>query len=337
MKYKSLMVLPFLMLLTACSGVPKQEFSNYITNFNSAKSTTRDIILGVWVTEESKYDGSHGQQAKLEQKLKALDARLAALELIGKYNNILVGLASGTHPAAVQSNLMNLSDGLSSFGSTSLSSFVMSAAPYAELIASAVSLIDNAIKANEFRNAVQAAHKPILGIIEILQQDADDLFEIQIQNIGEFLDPERDQIINLRFDYKGFVNTLDASKDVSSEIDSYNKILVMMNVKPDKIPDLIIHLPDSSHTANASDLSILKLLSNQTIEHINKYNNIIEQINAIYAVKVEYKNVLKSTAQAFNNLNFAVQHKQYVLQTDFAVDVLDLRKAYLKLQEAKQK
>ncbi len=92
------MVLPFLLLLTACSGVPKQEFSNYVTNFNSANSTTRDIILGVWVTEESKFDGSHEQQAILEQKRKALDARLDALELISKYNNILVGLASGQTP-----------------------------------------------------------------------------------------------------------------------------------------------------------------------------------------------------------------------------------------------
>jgi len=335
MKCKYLIVLTLLMLLTACSGVPKQEFSNYVTNFNSAKSTTQDIILGVWVTEESKYDGSHEQQAKLEQKLKALNARLAALELISKYNNILVRLASGTDPAAVQSNLMNLSDGLSSFGSNSLSSFVRSAAPYGELIASAVTLIDNAIKANEFKNAVQAAHKPILGIIEILQQDADDLFEIQIQYISDILDPERDQIINLRFDYQDFVNTLDASEDVNTEIDGYNKTLLMMNVKPEKLPDPIVHLPDNSHTADASDYSILKLLSNQTTEHINKYNNIIEQINAINAVKVEYKKVLKATSQAFNNLSFAIQYEQYVLQTDFVIDVLNLRKAYLKLQETK--
>ncbi len=337
MKYKSLLVLPFLMLLTACSGVPKQEFSNYVTNFNSAKSTTRDIILGVWVTEESKYDGSHKQQEKLEQKLKALNARLEALELIGKYNNILVGLASGTDPAAVQSNLMNLSDGLSSFGLKSLSSLVTSAAPYGELIASAVSLIDNAIKANEFKNAVQAAHRPIMGIIDILQQDADDLFEIQIQYISDILDPEQDQINHLRFDYQDFVNTLDSSEDVNTEIDSYNENLLNMNVKSNEMPDTIIHLPNSSHAADLSDYSILKLLSNQNTEHINKYNNIIDQINAIITVKVEYKKVLNSTAQAFNNLNFAVQHEQYVLQTDFVIDVLDLRKAYLKLQEAKQK
>jgi hypothetical protein len=331
------MVMPFLMLLTACSGVPKQEFSNYVTNFNSAKSTTQDIILGVWVTEESKYDGSHEQRAKLEEKRKALDARLDALELISKYNNILVGLASGTDPAAVQSNLTNLSDGLNSFGSKSLSSLVTSAVPYGEIIASAVSLIDNAIKANEFRDAVQAAYNPIMGIIDILQLDADDLFEIQIQNISEILDPERDQIINLRFDYQDFVNTLDSSENVNTEFESYNKNLLMMNVNPEKRPDPINHLPNNSHTADASDYSILKLLSNQTIERINKYNNITEQINAIIAVKVEYMKVLNSTAKAFKNLNFAVQHQQYVLQTDFIIDVLDLRAAYLKLQEAKQR
>ncbi|MFC2119471.1 hypothetical protein ACFLQ4_00220 [Bacteroidota bacterium] len=331
------MVLPLLTLLTACSAVPKQEFSNYTTNFNSAKSTTQDIILGVWVTEESNYDGSYEQQAMLEQKLKALNARLDALELISKYNNILVGLASGTDPAAVQSNLMNLNEGLSSFGSNSLSSIVKSAAPYGELIASAVSLIDNAIKANDFRNAVLAAYKPIIGIIDILQQDADDLFEIQIQYISDNLDLEWDQIINLRFDYQDFVNTLNAKEDVNTKISNFNNSLQLMNVKPNKRPDPIVHLPGSSHDADASDYNMLKLLKNQTSEHINKYNNIIKQINALNDVKVEYKNVLKSTSQAFNNLNFAIQYEQYVLQTDFVIDVLALRKSYLKLQEAKQK
>ena len=337
MKYMSLMVLPFLALLTACSAIPKQEFSNYVTNFNSAKSTTQDIILGVWVTEESKNDGSYEQQAMLEQKLKALNARLDALELISKYNNILVGLASGTDPAAVQSNLMNLSEGLSSFGSNSLSSLVKSAAPYGELIASAVTLIDNAIKANEFRNAVQEAYKPVVGIVDILLQDADDLFEIQIQYLSDDLDPERDQIIDLRFDFQDFVNTLNSSEDVNTEISNYNNSIKLMNVKPEKRPDLIVHLPGSSHNADASDYNMLKLLSSQTSEHINKYNNIIDQINALNNVKVEYKNVLKSTSQAFKNLNFAIQHEQYVLPTDFIIDVLALRKSYLKLQEAKQK
>ena len=337
MKYISLLVIPVLMLLTACSAVPKQEFSNYVTNFNSAKSTTQDIILGVWVVEESKNDGSYEQQAKLEQKLKALNARLDALELISKYNNILVGLASGTDPAAVESNLTNLSEGLSSFGSNSLSSLVKSVAPYGEIIANAVTLIDNAIKANEFRKAVQDAYKPVIGIIDIMQQDADDLFEIQIQYLSDDLDPERNQIINLRFDYQDFVNTLNSSEDVNSEISNYNNSIQLMNAKPDKRPDPIVHLPVSSHDADASDYNMLKLMSNQTSEHINKYDNIIEQINALNDVKAEYKNVLKSTSQAFNNLNFAIQHEQYVLQTDFIIDVLALRKSYLKLQEAKQK
>lgn len=334
---KSLTVLGILLLVTACSGIPKQEFESYLGNFDSAKNTTQDIILALKLIVESDSNSSHEQQILIQQKIEALDARLAALDLISKYNNVLVRLASGRDPEAVKGSLDNLSNGLNSFGSANLNSLISDVTPYSEIIAQAVTLIDNAIKKKKFREAVAAAHKPIQGIIEILQHDADDLFEIQAQTLGKKLDPERHQIIDLRFDFQDFVNTLDTNYNIDSAISRFNTVLKMMKASPSKLPDQIIHMPTSPHSANANDYSLLKVMINQTMEHIAKYNNIRDQVYALANLELEYKKVLVATSDAFNNLNFAIQNKQRMLPIDFTVDVLNLRKAYLKLQEAKQK
>jgi len=335
-KYSPLL-LGFLIIMLACSQIPKQEFGNYVNNFNSAKSTTEDIILTVKLIAEKDYDGSHEQQVALEQRLKSLDARLAALDLISKYNEALVKLASGTDPEAVQGNLENLSEGLLSFGSTSINTLVSNVAPYGEIFAQAVAVIESAIKAKKFREAIDAAYKPIQGIIEILIQDANDLFEIQNQMLGDQLDPKRDRIIDLRFEFQDFVNTLTPDGTVENAISDFNEVLNTMQVNPDKLPDPIVHLPKSSRSPTGNDYSVLTLLIYNTTEQIAGFNSLKEQMKAIEIVKIEYKKVLVATSQAFTQINFAIQNKQRTLPIDFAVDVLNLRKAYIQLQESKQK
>ena len=334
LKYSTFLI-GFVIMIIACTSIPKQEFGNYISNFNSAKNTTQDIILTVKLIAENDYDGSHEQQVVLEQRMKALDARLAALDLMSKYNEALVKFASGTDPEAVKGNLESLNEGLLSFGSTSINALVSDIAPYGEIFSQAVALIENAIKAEKFREAINAAYKPIQGIIEILIQDANDLFEIQHQTLGVQLDPRRDEIIELRFEFQDFVNTLSSNGTVISTIEDYNKVLKTMRVHPDKLPDPIVHNPKSPHSPTMNDYSVLKLLINNTTEQITYYNNIKGQMKAIENVKIEYKKVLVATSEAFTQINFAIQNKQRTLPIDFAVDVLNLRKAYIQLQESK--
>src|ERR1039457_1824481 len=94
--------LALLAMLVSCAGVPKQELDSYVSSFNTAKTTTQDIILKAKNSAEKANDGSNGGKQQLAQRTKALDARLAAVDLIDKYNSILVKLASGSDPAAVK-------------------------------------------------------------------------------------------------------------------------------------------------------------------------------------------------------------------------------------------
>ena len=323
--------------LVGCSGIPRQDLENYVTNFNSAKSTTQDIILIVKLIAESESEQSNEGAVALEEKINALDARLDALDLISNYNDILVSLASGTDPEAVYGSLQNLGNGLSSFGSKSISSLVENAMPYGELISQAVALIDNAIKAEQFKDAVNAAHKPIQGIIDILIQDSDDLFEIQEQSLSKRQDPERDKIIDLRFSFQELINSYSAEENIESLISEFNENLILMNVPSEELPDQVEYLSGGTNNPDVADINTLKLLVNQLSVHIQNYNKIVEQLEAIADVKLQYQNLLQVTSESFENLNFAIQHEQYFLPIDLTIDVLNLRKAYLKLQEAKQR
>ncbi|MCW8822690.1 MAG: hypothetical protein OQK63_01305, partial [Ignavibacteriaceae bacterium] len=260
---------------------------------------------------------------------------LAALDLIDKYNDVLVELASGTDPDAVRGSLQNISSGLSYFGTNSLTSLLSNVAPYGEIISQAVALIDNAIKENKFKEAVDAAQKPIQAIIDILQQDADDLFEIQVQTLGDKKDSYRDRIIELRFDFQDFVNTLENDNNVNSSIDEFNKVTRTMKTSNDKLPDQINYSPTNVRLPNSNDYNLLKVIYTQVDENVTEFNKIVTQFNAVEEVKTSYKEALTATSDAFKNLNFAIQNNQLVMPIDFAIYALNLSKAYLKYQEAK--
>jgi hypothetical protein len=335
MKFKKSLVLLLFLMLTSCSSIPKQEFGNYLDNFNYVNKTTQEIILVMKLIAESESQGTQEDELILEEKLNALDARLAAMDLIDKYNNVLVELASGTDPEAIGGSLQNISDGLSYFGTNNLTSLLSNVAPYGEIFSQAVALIDNAIKENKFKEAVDAAQKPIQAIIDILLQDADDLFEIQAQTLGDKEDSYRNRINNLRFDFQDFVNTLENDDKVKSSIDDFNKVIRTMKTSNDKPTDPIIYSPLNAQSPNSNDYNMLKIISLQIEGNIIEFNKIVAQINAVEEVKISYKEALKATSDAFKNLNFSIQNNQRVMPIDFAIYALNLSKAYLKLQEAK--
>lgn len=335
MKVKTFLVLLLFLVLTSCSSIPKQEFGNYLDNFNYVNKTTQEIILVMKIVAESEGQRSREDEQRLEEKLTALDARLAALNLIDKYNDVLVELASGTDPESVKGSLQSISNGLSYFGVNSLPSLLSNVAPYGEILSQAVALIDNAIKENKFKEAVDAAQKPIQGIIDILKQDADDLFEIQVQILDDKQDLYRDRIIDLRFDFQNFVNTLQNDNNVNNSIKNFNEVIGTIKTSKDKLPDPINYSPSNARLPNSNDYNMLRVISTQVNDNIMEFKKIAAQIEAVEEVKTSYKEALTATSDAFKNLNFAIQNNQLVIPIDFAMYALNLSKAYLKLQEAK--
>jgi hypothetical protein len=322
-------------MLVACAGVPKQELDSYVSSFNTAKTTTQDIILKAKNSAEKANDGSNVGKQQLAQRTKALDARLAAIDLIAKYNDILVRLASGTDPAAVKVSFEDLSTNLKSFGVGQLSSLVAQATPYFGIISNAVALIDNAIKAQKFDEAVAAAQEPIRAIIAILHEDADSLGEIQSQLLAMRQDPESDQLLSLYFKFVALSNSLNVDADVNKAISELNVAWTTLKIESSKRPSPAVPVTSGGRAATAADKAVLQTIVSQTAARVTTYNQIGDQINAQEKVTDAYKSVLDATASAFVNLNIAIQKKQQVAPISFAINVLNLRKAYLALQEAK--
>jgi hypothetical protein len=332
---RALCISALLAMLVACAGVPKQELDSYVSSFNTARSTTQDIILNAKNSAEKANDGSNVGKQQLAQRTKALDARLAAVDLIDKYNSILVKLASGSDPAAVKGSLEGLSANLKSFGVAQFSSFAAQVTPYFGIISSAIALIDDAIKAEKFNEAVAAAQAPIQAIIDILREDADSLDEIQSQFLAMKQDPERDQLLSLYFKFLALSNSLNADADVSKAISDLNVAWTTLTIEPSKRPSPVVPATSGGRAATAADKALLQTIVSQTVARVTTHNQIGDQINAQAKVMDAYKSVLDATASAFVALNIAIQKKQEVAPISFAVNVLNLRKAYLALQEAK--
>lgn len=335
-------------ILCGCATIPHKEFETYRSNFASAKSAAQDVILSAKIAAEivaksgDNRDGPNVRQEKLTDRITALDARLQALELISQYNEVLVDLASGTDPEAVVGNLTTLSSGLSSFGVSGLTKLVEEATPLFGVVSQTVAVIDDLIKKKKFKEAANAAQTPIIAIIEILQEDANSIHEIQEQLILLRQDKEYSAIVSLKKRLNNLANAYPQSDALNELIDSFNR-RVITDLKDDQaiIDDLnITHTPatgGAAAPANTADLETMKTLVDQIEVGISAHNNYEDQVSAHHRLINEYKKVLTATANSFISLNTAVLSNQRAATTAFLANALNLRKAIIEYQEVKKK
>jgi hypothetical protein len=139
----------------------------------------------------------------------------------------------------------------------------------------------------------------------------------------------------LYFKFLALSNSLNADADVSKAISDLNVAWTTLTIEPSKRPSPVVPATSGGRAATAADKALLQTIVSQTVARVTTHNQIGDQINAQAKVMDAYKSVLDATASAFVALNIAIQKKQEVAPISFAVNVLNLRKAYLALQEAK--
>jgi len=325
-------------LLGACTSIPKQNLDSYVSNFNTAKSTAQDIYLSTQVQVEKKLkedDSIEGRQ-DLSKSARTFKARLLALEMVDQYNGALVKLASGSDAAGVKENLEGLSSNLKAFGSEQLSNLVKDVVPYFGVISQAIALIDNAIKAQHFAEAVAAAQKPMNEIIGILQQDADFLFEIHRAVLAEAAGLERDKLLDVYFNFKALADDLNADSDLAASITAFNATSARMNAAPARRPAALVHAPASANRdVNSGDRALIPTMLNQANALVDSYNGLTNRIRVQYELTEEYKKLLDACIGSFTNLNTAVLDGRRIATTAFAANVLSLRRAFIEVREAK--
>ncbi len=343
---KSVTILAFVVMLASCTQIPQVEFETYRNNFNTARNASEEILLTMKVRAEhiaqhpDNPDGPNVRQEKLEERIEALDARLRAWELIAQYNDVLVSLASGTDPAAIENDLTALGNNLSTFGLSSLTKLVEDVSPVFGIISQAVTMIDDFIKKEKFKEAVTAAQKPILGILDILREDSDDIKEIEEQLIKLKQDDEYFELARLVKRLRSMADMYAQSKELDKLLSQHNKSIDQLkNEDRDIINALkILSTPSGNPVdANSVEFETMKILVDQINERISSYNAFAEQVKTLNTVMEEYNVLLTATQSSFVILNTGVHEAQRVATIAFLADTLNLRKAIIEYREAKQK
>lgn len=325
--------------LAGCSSVPTAEFAAYRQNFSAVKTGAEDLYLRADVVAENianrpEKEGTVTERLKeLEARRAALSARLAALEMIESYNRILASLAAGTSADDLKTDITGLQQSLSSFNIAQMSNLVKKATPFTEVISQGIALVENAVKRKKFKNAVIDAQRPLTGILEVLMADADDLQDIFIQELKREQDPYRKQVDSCGSRFYRRLKELKLTDDLESLLARHNQIRSQMNRTG---VAQITYKPAGSVTEpSAADIESMTLLVDQAELNVINYNHVEGKILAQSGVIEEYRKVLKATQQAFMSLPTAIEATQFMATSAFIKQARDLRKAILRLQEAR--
>jgi hypothetical protein len=343
---KSVTILAFAVIFASCTQIPQVEFETYRNNFNTARNASEEILLTMKVRAEyiaqhpDNPDESNLRQEKLKERIEALNARLKAWELIAHYNDVLVSLASGTDPAAIENNLTTLGNNLNTFGNSSLTKLVEKASPIFGIISQAVTMIDDFIKKEKFKEAVTAAQKPVLGILDILREDSEDITKIEEQLIMLKQDDEYLELTRLVKRLRSMANMYAKSKDLDDLLSKHNKSIDQLKNEDRDIINALKILPTPSGNpvdVNSVEFETMKILMDQINERISSYNAFSDQVETLNVAMEEYNVLLTATQSSFVILNTGNHEAQRLATITFLVDTLNLRKAIIEYREAKQK
>lgn len=325
-----------------CAGAPRASFDSYLNSFSAVRGQAQDLYLrsGIIAEDIANRPETEGTVAdrlkKLEVRRTLLKTRLGALSLINRYNGILSHLVAGTSPDDLRAQITGLQQDLSSFNVSGITKVAGKALPYAEVLAQGVALVEDAIKKAKFRDAVNAAQKPLAGIIDVLIVDADDLEDVTVQELQRQQNPYREQIDSFSRRFNSRLKSLKFNAESSelqallAKVNDARQSMERTDVKP------LAPQPGANAVDPAAvDVDALTALTGQITNSVLAYNKIEAQIKAQHALIVGYKDALETTKKAFVALAGDVEATQIAATSDFIKQALELKKASLQLQEAK--
>lgn len=332
-------LVPCVLGITGCASVHQETLSSYTGNFSSVYSQAQDLYLRSEIVAENIADrpeteGTVTNRMKdLEARKAALRARLAALDIINRYNGVLSSLAAGESAENLKGQVTQLQQGLTSLDVSPITKLVQNATPFLGVLSQGVALVEDALMKKKLKAAINQAGKPISAILDILTADADNLEDILVSELKRQQDPYRAQVDSLSRRFNTRIKELKDTPEIDTLLEKANAARRSMNRDNDKP---IQHRPSTTATdPTQSDLDTLTLLVAQVETSVIEFNKLKTQIQAQYTFLNTYKDTLSSTKRAFITLESNVEASRIVATHDFIKQALELKKAALKLQEAK--
>ncbi len=331
--------------LAGCASVPRASLDAYQDSFAIVSSQAQDLYLRSEIIAEDlanrpETTGTVSEKLKqLEARQSALRTRLEALDLINHYNTLLSQLAAGTTAEGLKGQVTGLQQDLSSFDVSGITNLVQKAVPYVGIVTQGVTVVEDAIKKAKFRDAIKAAQQPLLGIIDILIADADDLVDITVEELKREQDPYREQISAHSRRFNGRIMGLKLTPETTTTAE-LQALLFKINEARQSTgrADFKPLSPQAGSNAVEPapvDIDALTALAGQITISVLAYNKVEQQIKAQHALIAGYKKALVTTKKTFVALAGDVQATQILATSDFIDRAVELKRAALQVQEAK--
>ena len=330
-----LWILP--LLISACAGVPKENFDAYRNSFSQARSASEDVILREKIAakaladDAANVDPPAARLAKLREREEAADQRLLALETIDRYNAVLVQLAEGKDPEEISSDLKKFGSSLGQIGSSRLTAAFGKASPYAGIAAEIVALVDDSMNRQKFLELVKRGGVPVGQIIDILIADAGNIETIISQQIVMPRDGCENRLSDLRFRFLKIADGMQKTQEVTDLLRDINLARAKITYRaplPKVEPKVGVTAPLQT------DLAYLRLLVDSTEAEVATANAIAAKVTAYGALMDEYKKLLTHTKMSLIQLERAVDLGRPAATVDFIHRAFALREAAIKLREA---
>jgi hypothetical protein len=202
-------------LLTGCA-IPTRELGAYREASAKAASATEEWWLRARVdTARSadlplkKNETISDRIAEINERQADIDARFQALEIWKRYDNALLALAEGKSVESIEADMNGIVETLKNLPIERLTQSLAAATPYTAAAAQAIRLVEDAVRAKRFRDAVIAAEPGIDAIAVILKADADSLCNLRVT----FLSNEQDLVQAEAVSVYGRIQTLAESPE----------------------------------------------------------------------------------------------------------------------------
>lgn len=188
----SIVTLISLFAVGACTSVPEREFKAYTAAFDEVKSATEQLLLDMDGAQNlAKAAGAQPKKktgsapfplvVDLTSNGSVVDDTVAmrrrSLEVVSRFNTVLISLAAGRKPAEVKSSVDSLISGFKNIAGLVGKSIPVPGGA-GDLAATIIGALEKANNRKQFAAAAKKAQPVITAILDLFRKDAEDVYKI---------------------------------------------------------------------------------------------------------------------------------------------------------------
>lgn len=325
-------------LLSPGCSIPQTELSVY----REASAEAADATTTMWlqaridarrVADHPLNPATAGERTRqLAERLEDIDFRLDAVAVIKRYDSALIALAEGHDPKAVESDVRGMLEGIKSIPLAPIGRFVAESTPYAGAITATIDLLESAMLAKRFREALDAAVPAIASISELLVLDAHSLAEIRSQLVLLEHDDVTMDLIQMVAAFNRLAGTPDGWATMNDAARRSRFESAISGVR--RLPRLNSTPPEGSGQVDAAIAATVEQMIIEAYDKAARLAVIDAAVTANARAAMQYHELLTKWRLAHDSLQNATGQVDVAAARDMVKSILDMREAWMAAVQA---